>query len=214
MITNRLEEVILKNLFFNEEYLKRVYPFLNKDLFFEKSDRVIFDKISEYVDKFHSNPSCDAVLIACDNDTSIPQSVYSQVVDTLAAIVERKKDKEDLKWIISETEKFCKDKSLSKAILDAYEISQNSSDSKGKIPDILQKALAVSFDTHIGHSYIDDVEKRFDEYTKQENRISCDLDILNKIMGGGVTDGTLNMIMAGCVHPDTKIKVRIRKRNV
>lgn len=213
MLTNRIEEVILQNLFFNEEYVRRVFPFLQSELFFEKHEQIVFDKISDYVSKYNSNPSPEAVLIQCDNDPTIADAHYGKVVDLLGVLSKSQNSKQNFDWLVAETEKFCKEKSLTKAILEAHEVSQNPKSNKGQIPEILQKALSVSFDTNIGHSYVDDAEDRFLSYNVVESKTSCDLDLLNLITDGGVPDGTLNMVMAGCVHPTTKIRIRIRKKD-
>jgi replicative DNA helicase len=54
------------------------------------------------------------------------------------------------------------------------------------IPQMLQEALAVSFDVAVGHDYIDDAEARYDYYTAADEKIPFDLDALNKVTKGGM----------------------------
>ena len=185
MLTNRFEEILLWNLFFNKSYTQRVFPFLKSDYFFEKHEKFLFDKIHEYVTKYNNNPELEAILITCDSDKSISDTYYSQVVDLLGKFSGSKnEDPQNLDWLISKTEEFCKEKALTKAIIEAHEISQDEKKNKGQIAEILKDALSVSFDEHIGHQYIQEADWRFDEYNKIENKIPSDLEILNKITGG------------------------------
>ena len=118
-------------------------------------------------------------------------------------------------WLIEETEKFCQEKALHNAILESIHIldgKTKTDKSKGAIPQILSEALSISFDPNIGHDYIEDASSRYESYHKTEKRIPFDLDFFNRITGGGIPQKTLNIALAGCVHPDTKIKVRIRKK--
>lgn len=118
------------------------------------------------------------------------------------------------KWIVDQTEKFCQEKAVYNAIMESIQILDNKDPNrtKGSIPSILSDALSVSFDSRIGHDYIDMYSDRYDFYHRTEKRIPFDLEFLNKITNGGLPQKTLNIVLAGCVHPDTKVKVRIRKK--
>jgi len=200
MLTNRIEDIILLNLVNNKEYTKRVIAFLKDEYFFESSERILFRKINEYILKYHDCPTFDALLIACEKDTNIGEKDYENVVESVDKISKlSNSDQINSAWLVEETEKFCKEKALFKAIVNVNAIIQ---DKKGRtdvgvIPEILKNALAVSFDSHIGHSYFDDAELAHEEYHKQERHIPCDLDYINKITKGGVAPKTLSILMAG-----------------
>jgi hypothetical protein len=121
-----------------------------------------------------------------------------------------------MKWLIDQTEKFCQDKAIYNAIMNSVSILDDNGEnkkSKGEIPKLLSDALAVSFDNHIGHDYVNDFDSRYDFYHRQDSRIQFDLDLFNKITKGGLPIKTLNIALAGCVHPETKVKIRYRKRS-
>ena len=123
------------------------------------------------------------------------------------------RDVNDEQWLVENTEKFCQERALHNAILESIHIldGKEKTKAKGSIPQILTEALSISFDPNIGHDYIDDAEKRYDFYHKIEKRIPFDLDFFNKITKGGMPQKTLNVALAGCVHPDTKVRIRIKK---
>ena len=200
MLTNRIEDIILLNLINNKEYTKRVIAFLKDEYFFESYERIIFNKINNHILKYNECPTLDAVLIACEKDTDINEKDYNNIVESVGKIASiQNSDQHNQDWLVEETEKFCKEKALFKAIISVNNIIQDkkSKIDVGAIPEILKQALSVSFDSHIGHSYFDDAEIAHDEYHKQERHIPCDLDYINKITKGGVSPKTLSILMAG-----------------
>ena len=120
----------------------------------------------------------------------------------------------ELEWLVDSTEKWCKDRAVYLAIMESISIIDGKSGESGEgmIPDILSKALSVTFDTNVGHDYLENADGRFDFYHKKEDKIAFDLDMFNVITGGGIPRKTLNIILAGCVHPETPIRVRIHKK--
>jgi hypothetical protein len=123
-------------------------------------------------------------------------------------------DKAGMEWLLQKTEQFCKDRAVYNAILQGIQIIEGKDKqlTQEAIPKILADALAVSFDQHVGHDYVDDADSRYDFYHRVEEKVSFDLDLMNKITAGGLSKKSLNVCLAGCVHPETKIRVRIRKR--
>lgn len=195
MNTN-IQKVILQNLVHNEGYSRRVIPFIKEEYFSENSERRVFRKIYEYINQYNKLPNQDAITISLQNDKDLTQVDYEKC-QTLVGDLQPVKDDED--WLVDETEKFCKDRALYNAILESIQIIEGKSKSKTptSLPSILSEALAVSFDTNIGHDFLKDAEKRYDFYHKVEQKIPFDIEFFNTITNGGVPQKTLNVVIAG-----------------
>jgi hypothetical protein len=205
------ETLVLSNLVYNEKYGRKVIPFLKDEYFSSEEERVVFKLIDSYVREYNSFPSKEALVIELSHADNINEHVFNESKEILSNL--SVDDSTDIEWLLDKTEKFCQEKALHNAIRNSIQILDNKSNlSKGTIPQLLSDALAVSFDTHIGHDFIEDFIERFEFYHKVEYKIPFDLEFFNKITRGGVSKKTLNIILAGCVHPDTKVKVRIRKK--
>ena len=192
-----IETTILNHLVFNEEYGRKVIPFLKDDYFKDQQDRIIFKLITEYVNKYNAFPSKEALAIDLSNKDGIGEETFKQSKELIGAFKEDKETQID--WLLDQTEKFCQDKAIYNAIMASIGILDDSSGktSKGAIPQILSDALAVSFDTHIGHDFLEDADSRYDFYHTKEERIPFDLDFFNKITQGGLPKKTLNIALAG-----------------
>ena len=195
MNTN-IQKVILQNLVHNEGYSRRVIPFIKEEYFSENSERRVFRKIYEYINQYNKLPNSDAITISLQNDKDLTQTDYEKC-QTLVGDLQPVKDDED--WLVDETEKFCKDRALYNAILESIQVIEGKSKSKTptSLPSILSEALAVSFDTNIGHDFLKDAEKRYDFYHKVEQKIPFDIEFFNTITNGGVPQKTLNVVIAG-----------------
>lgn len=194
----RIEHVILKSLIFNEDYTRKVLPFLKEDYFGDRVERLVFNEIDSYVAKYNSTPTYESLVIEVNNK-KITDDEYKESIELLNEFNDHKSETSKQDWLINETEKFCQDKAILNGVREAITILDGKSKThdKGAIPEILTKALSVSFDNHIGHDYIDDFESRYDFYHKQEEKIPFDLDYLNKITKGGLPKKSLNIILAG-----------------
>lgn len=189
------EDLILANLIHNEDYARKVLPYLEEDYFHDPADKVVFNLTKAYVDKYNSFPSKEALFIELQNVDGLNEGVY-KASQAKIGVYERTEDKE-VKWLVDTTEKFCQDKALHNGILESIRILDGGSKrGKGEIPELLQKALGVSFDTSVGHSYFDDWEDRFDFYHRKEVKVSTGLHYLDLVMDGGPPGKTLNVIMA------------------
>lgn len=206
-----IEQIIFNNLLYNEDYARKVIPFLKEEYFSGYEDKVIFGLIDEYVKKYNNFPSKEALAIDLANKSNINQETFENCKNVLSNIEHDSDTK--IEWLLDKTEEFCQEKAIYNAIMSSIQIidDKNGKQSKGSIPKILQDALGVTFDTHVGHDFIDDAEERFEFYRKKEDRIPFDLDYMNRITNGGLPKKTLNIVMAGCVHPDTKVKIRFKK---
>jgi len=196
---NRLELSILKNLVYNEEYTRKVLPFLNAEYFTDNSEKLVYAEIASFVDKYKTLPTNEALLINFSESKSHTEEQVRGAVQIIKDIQAAKDEPTEMQWLTEQTEKFCQDKAIYNAIMESVQIldDKKSTKAKGEIPKILSDALGVSFDNNIGHDYIDDYEARFDFYRKKEERIPFDLDFFNKITKGGLPNKTLNIALAG-----------------
>ena len=191
-----IEATIISNLLHNEEYARKVIVFLKDEYFMDASEKVVFSEIRKFWTKYNDVPSKEALQIAVDEKSDISSTIYEEVE---ALIKSLGMTDNNAHWLLDETEKFCKDKAVYNAIMESIEIIDGKHKKKKNdgIPDLLSDALAVSFDTHIGHDFLEDSDDRYDFYHSREERIPFDIEYLNKITKGGVTRKSLNIIMAG-----------------
>lgn len=190
-------KLVLKNLLIDEEYTRTVIPFLKKE-YFERTDKLVFDLIIKFVVKYNKLPSPEALLIEL---SSVEKLSDDSLADAQEIIESFRDDKErsDFKWLIDTTEKWCQDRAIYLAIMESISIIDGSHATlqKNALPDLLTKALAVEFDSSVGHDYINDAENRYNFYHKKEDRIPFDLDYMNRITKGGLPRKTLNILLAG-----------------
>ena len=191
----RIENTIIKNLIQNDTYTRKVIPFIKSEYFTESSERLVFEEISNYFDKYTKSPTVEALLINLDNVTSKGDAIVKSSKQLVENI---KTDDTPLDWLIDETEKWCKDRAIYIAVMDSIEVlDEKSKRSTGEIPDLLKDALSVSFDTHIGHDQLEDADERFEFYNTEEEKMPFDLEYFNKITKGGLPNKTLNICLAG-----------------
>jgi len=196
---NRLEHSILKNLIYNDSYCRKVLPFINADYFADDAEKVVFKEVNEFVNKYKNLPTHEALVINFTESKSLTETQVRTSISLLNEIHEHREEPTEEQWLIEQTEKFCQDKAIYNAIMESVSIldDKNHKTSKGEIPKLLSDALGVSFDSHIGHDYINDAEERFDFYHRVEERVRFDLDFFNKITKGGLPVKTLNIALAG-----------------
>jgi len=196
MSTPTIERTTLSNLVYNENYTRKVLPFLKSEYFSDRQERIVFEEISKFVEKFNNRPTKQALSIELDKRKDLNDDEFKKVLE----VVETLSDAEvDLNWLVETTEKFCKEKAVYNAVLESIKIIDGKDKQKkiDAIPDVLSDALAVAFDQHIGHDYVDDGEDRYEFYHKKEEKIEFDLDYFNKITKGGLPQKTLNVALAG-----------------
>jgi len=194
----RLETTILKNLIYNEEYTRKVLPFLSVDYFQEREDKILYEKINEYINQYNTLPTQEALAIELDK-SSIKDEEFQNSLKLLESIT-NENDEANISWLLDSTEKFCQDKAIYNAVVESISIldekGRNTRD-KGSIPDILSDALSVSFDPHVGHDYFLDADERYEFYHRIEEKIPWDLEFFNRITKGGLSNKTLNIALAG-----------------
>lgn len=191
-----VEDLILSNLVYNEGYGRKVIPFLRAEYFGDKYDKIVFGAIHKHVETYNTFPNKIALTVELDQLTSLSQDEMDAMKKRVNNLEEQAAE---VDWLVDQTEKFCKDKAIYNAIFNSIQIldDKTGKTSPGSIPSLLEEALAVSFDTHIGHDYVDDASERYDFYHRKEERVPFDLTYLNKITKGGLPRKTLNVILAG-----------------
>ena len=193
---DRVERTILSNLLHNEDYLRKVIPFIKADYFEEKKERIIYEEISDFISKYDKRASQEILSIEVKNRSDLNETEYREVQQVIDGCVEEEINQE---WLSDTTEKWCKDRAIYLALMESIGIADGGDEKKNRdaIPSILQEALAVCFDNNIGHDYLEDYEQRYDFYHKKEDKIPFDLEYLNKITKGGLPPKTLNVALAG-----------------
>lgn len=195
----RLETTILKNLIFNEDYARKIIPFIKTEYFTVNTEKLVFDEINEYINHFKHLPTYESLVINFTESKKLNEEQVRESIDLIRQINAEKDEPTDSAWLTEQTEKFCQDRAIYNAIMESVKIldDKDHKQEKGSIPKLLSDALGVSFDTSVGHDYISDSDARFDFYHRQEEKIPFDLDIFNKITKGGLPKKTLNIALAG-----------------
>ena len=196
MVSERVPLTILNNLIHDEEYTRKVIPFIEEDYFEEKSDKVVFEEIHAFLKTYDSLPTKEVLQIEVGKRTDLTQDEFQSTEQLISALSETEYEK---KWVLDTTEAWCKERAIYNALMESIKIADGQDEKKNRdaIPSILSDALAVGFDQHVGHDYIDDAEDRYAYYHKVENKIPFDLEYFNKITSGGLSDKTLNIALAG-----------------
>lgn len=193
----RIERTILHHFTQNDEFARKILPFVKPEYFHDLSERIVFEKIHGFITKYGAIPTCEALLIEAENSTNITEEQHKNIVSIVEAF-RLPVEKTNIEWLLDETEKFCQDKAVYNAIMSSISILDGkSTQTKDALPEILKEALGVSFDTNVGHDFLEDWEKRFDFYHSVEERIPFDLELFNKITRGGFCKKSLNIFLAG-----------------
>lgn len=187
--------LILQNLYSYEEYSRSVLPHLKDEYFYDITEKEIFKTIEEYIEKYNDLPGRDVILIELSNKKDITEETIKYFRETF---IDNEKT-HDSEWLIDKTEQFCQDMALHNALKQAVSIVQDNDSnlSKTSIPDILKDALSVSFDSAIGHDYINDIDKRFEFYNEIQHKLPFTLEVFNRITNGGLPNKSMMVIMAG-----------------
>ena len=190
-----IEQTILRNLLTDEKYMRKVLPFIKPD-YFQGVYKTLFREVGKYVAKYNKLPSSESLSIELQ-DANMSQDQFTMAMEIVPQLFTI--EKIDQEWLLNNTEKWCQDRAIYNSIMESISIIDGKHDSltKNALPELLQKALGVAFDTNVGHDYIENAEERYDFYHKEEDRIPFDLDYFNKITKGGVPRKTLNIALAG-----------------
>ena len=192
----KVETTILKNLIFSDEYSRKVLPFIEKEYFESYHEKVIFEEIAKFIIEYNNLPTKEVLIIESEKRTDISDDGFKDICDEVGAY---ENIPTDMQWLLDTTEKWCKDRAIYLALVESISIADGNNEKKTQdaIPSILSDALAVSFDNHVGHDYLQDYEERFKFYHTTEEKIPFDLEFFNKITKGGLPNKTLNIALAG-----------------
>ena len=192
-----IESIVLTNLIYNEDYSRKVLPYLKEEYFSSQSEKVIYSLINNYINKYNALPSKEALTIDLSNLSNVSEDTFKTAKNDIETFAYD--EKTNIEWLLNQTEQFCQDKAIYNAIMSSIQILDNKKGelTTGSIPKILSDALAVSFDPHVGHDFIEDAPARYEFYHQKEVRIPFDLDYFNKITQGGLPKKTLNICLAG-----------------
>ena len=191
----KIEFLILRNLLYNEEFVRKVLPFIRPEYFQDQSQKIIFQEISSFVEEFNNIPSKEVLNIEVEKRNDVNEDQYREVCQTIEHLTDVPVD---FSWLVETSEKWCRDRAIYLALMESVQLADGGGEkSPDSIPSILQEALAVSFDNHVGHDYLNDSEERYDSYNQKENKIEFDLEYFNKITKGGLPNKTLNIALAG-----------------
>ena len=195
-MTERIEESILRNLLYNETYYRKVVPFLKAEYFQEYHEKIVFEEIADFAGKYDKVPTKEVLSINLQNRGDLTEEAFK---DSLSKVSSLSDDWVDYDWLLDATEKWCQDRAIYLALMQSIKIADGGETkfTKGAIPSILQDALAVSFDEHIGHDYIEQSSDRYEFYHRKEEKIPFDLEKFNFITKGGLPNKTLNIALAG-----------------
>ena len=192
----RIERTVLSNLIHNEDYTRRVLPFIKEEYFSDRLEKILFTQIYNFVNKYNALPSKEALSIEMNGSKDVNEDEYKKITDIISTL---NKEPVNMDWLRDTTEKFCKDRAIHNAILGGIQIidGKDKKHTPEYLPDLLSDALSVSFDQKVGHDYLLETKERFDFYKKKEERLELDLDYFNKITRGGIPSKTLNICLAG-----------------
>jgi len=192
----RIERTAIRNLIHNEQYCRKVLPFIKEEYFTDRLEKVLFTEIYKFVNKYNNLPTKESLSIEINGNKSINEDEYKQVTDILSTL---NPEPVNLEWLVETTEKFCKDRSIHNAVLNGIQIidGKDKNHTLEYLPELLSNALSVSFDQKVGHDYLLESKERYDYYNRKEERLELDLDFFNKITRGGIPSKTLNICLAG-----------------
>ena len=195
-MNERIETTILRNLLCNEQFYRKVVPFVKPDYFNEIHERVIYEEVWDFASNYKLVPTKEVLTINLENRKDLNEEVYQNAVKTIAELSDAPVEHQ---WLLDTTEKWCKDRAIYLALLESIKVADggNPKISKDAIPAILQEALAVSFDEHVGHDYLENSVERYEFYHREEDKIPFHLEYFNKITKGGLPNKTLNVALAG-----------------
>ncbi|ADO97496.1 DNA primase-helicase [Synechococcus phage S-SM2] len=193
---DKVEILILRNLLYNEEYLRKVIPFIKADYFEDPHQKIVFEEVKNFVDQYNELSTKEVLCIEVEKRQDINDTSFQEITKMISYLEDVPTD---LDWLVDTTEKWCRDRAIYLALMESIALAdgKDSEKDRGAIPSILSDALAVSFDNHIGHDYLTDYEERYESYHKKEDKIEFDLEYFNKITKGGLPNKTLNIALAG-----------------
>ena len=192
----KVEFLILRNLLHNEQYIRKVIPFIKSEYFEDNNQKIVFEEILNFIQEYNKPATKEVLSIEIENRTDINEQTFKEITQLISCLDDVAVEQN---WLVDTTEKWCRDRAIYLALMESIHIAEGNDEKKNRdsIPSILSDALAVSFDNHVGHDYLQDYEQRYESYHKKEDKIEFDLEYFNKITKGGLPNKTLNIALAG-----------------
>ena len=192
----KIEFLILRNLLYNEDYTRKVLPFIKSEYFQDNIQKNVFEEIHSFILEYNKLPTKEVLYIELEKRTDLNEDTYKETLSVISSLEDVPVEKN---WVVDTTEKWCRDRAIYMALMESIHIADGGDEKKNRdsIPSILSDALAVSFDNHVGHDYLQDYEERYESYRRKEDKIEFDLEYFNKITKGGLPNKTLNIALAG-----------------
>ena len=192
----KVEVLILRNLLYNEEYLRKVIPFIKAEYFEDLHQKVVFEEMLKFVEEYNTASTKEVLCIEVEKRNDINDTSFQEITKLISYLEDVPTDYE---WLVNTTEKWCRDRAIYLALMESISLADGKDEKKDRdaIPGILSDALAVSFDSNVGHDYLLDYEARYESYHRKEDKIEFDLEYFNKITKGGLPNKTLNIALAG-----------------
>ena len=193
---DKVEFLILRNLLHNEEYVRKVIPFIKAEYFEDPNQKIVFQEILSFVEEYNQPTTKEVLCIEVEKRKDVNEDSFKQLIHLIECLDDVPVE---FGWLVDTTEKWCRDRAIYLALMESIHIADGEDEKKNRdsIPSILSDALSVSFDTHIGHDYLLDYEQRYESYHRKEEKIEFDLEYFNKITKGGLPNKTLNIALAG-----------------
>jgi replicative DNA helicase len=193
---DNVEFLILRNLLYNEEYIRKIIPFLKSEYFEDTNQKIVFEEILSFVQEYNQPATKEVLCIEIEKRKDINDTSFKEIIQLVSCLDDVPAE---FNWLVNTTEKWCRDRAIYLALMESIHIADGKDEKKNRdsIPSILSDALAVSFDNHIGHDYLQDYEERYESYHRKEDKIEFDLEFFNKITKGGLPNKTLNIALAG-----------------
>ena len=191
-----VEFLILRNLLYNEDYVRKVIPFIKADYFEDRNQKIVFEEIIKFVEDYNKPATKEILCIEAEKRQDITDDSFKEITNLISSLDE---NLSEFEWLVNTTEKWCRDRAIYLALMESIQLADGKDDTKGRdaIPTILSDALAVSFDSNVGHDYLTDYEARYESYHRKEDKIPFDLEYFDKITKGGLPNKTLNIALAG-----------------
>ena len=196
LVMDKVECLILRNLLYNEEYVRKVLPFVKGDYFEDRNQRIVFEEISKFVQDYNKPATKEVLCIETEKRQDINGTEFQEITKLISYLDD---EPSEFLWLVNTTEKWCRDRAIYLALMESIQLADGKDEAKDRdaIPTILSDALAVSFDTNVGHDYLNDYEERYESYHRKEDKIPFDLEYFDKITKGGLPNKTLNIALAG-----------------
>jgi replicative DNA helicase len=196
LVMEKVEFLILRNLLYNEEYTRKVIPFIKSEYFEDQNQKIVFEEILKFIQEYNQLSTKEVLLIEVEKRNDVNESSFKELIHLINCLDDVPVE---YNWLVKKTEEWCQERAIYLALMESIHIADGKDDKKSvdSIPSILTDALSVSFDTHIGHDYLEDYEERYESYHRKEEKIEFDLEYFNKITKGGIPNKTLNIALAG-----------------